>query len=87
MAASVQIRALHKAIEIAGGRRVLAGRLGVKASEIEKWLSGKAELPRESLLRVVEIIIDELAPESDGAEPGDPPAPRSSCAWSPRDRD
>lgn len=87
MAASVQIRALQKAIEIVGGRRVLAGQLGVKASEIEKWISGKVELPRDSLLRVVEIIIDELAPESDGAEPGDPPAPRSSSAWSPRDPD
>jgi len=47
MAASVQIRALQKAVELAGGRRALAGRLGVKAADLEKWLGGRAELPRE----------------------------------------
>lgn len=87
MAASVQIRALRKAIELAGGRRALAERLGAKAADLEKWLSGRSELPREVFLRVVELIIDELTPEGDAAEPGDPPAPRSSSAWSPRDRD
>jgi len=87
MAASVQIRALQKAAELAGGRRALAERLGVKAAEIEKWASGKAELPREVFLRVVELIIDELTPEGDASESGDPPAPRSSSAWSPRDCD
>jgi hypothetical protein len=44
----------------------------VKAGDIEKWVSGRAELPREALLRVVEIIIDELAPPGDGTEPGEP---------------
>ena len=87
MAASVQMRALHKAVEIAGGRRALAGRLGVKAADLEKWMSGKAELPREVFLQVVELIIDELTPDADASESGDPPAPRSSAAWSPRDRD
>jgi DNA-binding transcriptional regulator YiaG len=87
VAASVQIRALCKAIGLAGGRRALAERLGVKAGDIEKWVSGRAELPREALLRVVEIIIDELAPPGDGTEPGDPPGPHSSSAWSPRGRD
>lgn len=84
MAASVQKRALQKAIELAGGRRALAERLGVKAGDIEKWTSGRAEVPRETFLRLVELIIDELAP-GEGAEPGDPPAPRSSSARSPHD--
>ena len=87
MAASVQIRALQKAAELAGGRRALAERLGVKAAEIEKWISGKTELPREVFLRVVELIIDELTPEGDDADAGEPPSPRSSSAWSPQDRD
>lgn len=87
MAASVQIRALQKAVELAGGRRALAERLGVKAADIEKWLSGRAEVPREAFLQVVELIIDELTPEGDAADAGDPPAPRSSSAWSPRDHD
>jgi len=86
MAASVQIRALQKAVELAGGRRALAGRLGVKAADLEKWLGGRAELPREVFLRAVELIIDEL-PEGGGPEPGDPPAPRASAPRSRRDCD
>lgn len=70
-----------------GGRRALAERLGVKAAEIEKWIAGKAPLPRDIFLRVVDMIIDELAPDADADEPGDPPAPRSSAAWSPDGRD
>jgi hypothetical protein len=35
-------------------------------------VSGRAELPREALLRVVELIIDELAPPDEGTEPGEP---------------
>ncbi|MGQ0545530.1 MAG: YdaS family helix-turn-helix protein [Betaproteobacteria bacterium] len=87
MAESVQIRALQKAIELAGGRRALAARLGVKAADIEKWLGGRAEVPRDVFLRVVELLVDELAPDADADEPGDPPLPRSSAAWSPQDRD
>jgi len=87
MAASVQIRALQKAIELAGGRRALAERLGVGSKELEKWLAGKADIPRDAFMRVVELIIDELAPDAGADESGDPPAPRSSAAWSPRDRD
>jgi hypothetical protein len=87
MAASVQIRALQKAVELAGGRRALAERLAVRAADIEKWLSGKLELPRDVFLRVVEFIVDELTPEGDDADAGGPPAPRSSSAWSPQDRD
>lgn len=86
MAASVQIRALQKAIELAGGRRALAERLGVGSKDLEKWLAGKADIPRDVFMRVVELIIDELAPDA-GDESADPPAPRSSAAWSSRDRD
>ena len=78
---------MQKAIEIVGGRRALAERLGVKAADIEKWMSGKTEVPRDVFLRVVEIIIDELTPDADDSDAGDPPAPRSSAAWSPRDCD
>ena len=81
------MRALQKAVELAGGRRALAERLGVKAGDIERWASGKAELPRQAFLCVVELIIDELAPPGDGAGPGDPPAPRSFSARSPKDCD
>lgn len=44
-------------------------------------------MPREPFLRAVELIVDELTPDSDASEAGDPPPPRVSSAWSPRDRD
>jgi DNA-binding transcriptional regulator YdaS (Cro superfamily) len=86
MASSVYIRALRKAAEIAGGRRALAERLGVKLPELETWLAGKKAVPREPFLRAVELIVDELSPEGDPSDPGEPP-PRVSSAWSPRDRE
>lgn len=86
MAASVEIRALRKAIELAGGRKALAARLGLKARELERWLSGKDAIPREALLRVVDVLLDELAPPADGDD-GDPPAPRFSAPPVRRDCD
>ncbi len=87
MAATVQVRALRKAAELVGGRRTLAAHLGVKVAQLEKWIGGKAEVPRDVFLRAVELIIDELTPESDASDGGDPPLPRDSSAWSPRDCD
>lgn len=87
MPANVHVRALLKAAEIVGGRRALAERLAVRVSDLEKWLAGKAPVPREPFLRAVEVIIDELTAEGDASDAGDPPAPRDSSAWSPRDCD
>lgn len=87
MAESVYVRALQRAAAIVGGRRALAERLGVKVADLEKWLAGKVKVPREPFLRAVELIVDELTPDSDASEAGDPPPPRVSSAWSPRDRD
>lgn len=87
MAAKVQVRALLKAAAIVGGRRALAERIGVKLPDLDKWLAGKGQVPREPFLRAVEIIIDDLADEGDATDPGEPPPPRVSSAWSPRDYD
>lgn len=87
MAAKVQVRALLKAAAIVGGRRALAERIGVKLSDLDKWLAGKGQVPRSPFLRAVEIIVDDLAAEGDDTDPGDPPPPRVSSAWSPRDYD
>jgi DNA-binding transcriptional regulator YdaS (Cro superfamily) len=86
VADSVEIRALRKAIELAGGRKALATRLQLKARELESWLSGKAEIPRETLLRIVDVLLDELAPAAEGDD-GDPPAPRFSAPSARRDCD
>ncbi len=87
MAAKVQVRALLKAAAIAGGRKALAEQLGVKPADLDKWLTGKGQVPREPFLRAVEIILAELDEDADDTDPGDPPPPRVSAAWSPRDRD
>ena len=87
MATDVPIRALQKAAELAGGRRLLAERLGVKAAEIEKWLTGTQAMPRDIFLRVVDLIIDEITPSGDSSEPNDSPPGRSSAPSSHRDRD
>jgi hypothetical protein len=86
VATDVPIRALQKAAELVGGRKSLADRLGVKAAEIEKWVSGKEAIPREVFLRVVDLIIDEITPAGD-SESGEPPPGRSSAPFSRRDFD
>lgn len=85
-AASVYIRALQKAVEVAGNRKDLAERLGVKVVELERWLDGKAQVPHDTFLRVIDFLIEELAPPGD-SDPGDPPAPRSSAPFSHPDCD
>lgn len=80
------MRALRKAIELAGGRKALAARLGLKARELERWLSGESAIPRETLLRIVDVLLDELAPPAEGDD-GDPPAPRFSAPAARRDCD
>jgi len=87
VATNIPIRALQKAAELVGGRKRLAERLGVKAAEIEKWAAGKEAIPRETFLRVVDLIIDELTPSGDSPESDEPPSSRSSAPFSRRDLD
>lgn len=75
---SVQIRALQKVVELSGGPQALAARLDLKIADIDKWLSGKAQIPREVFLRIVDVLIDELT--NGDSDPGDPPAPRFSAS-------
>ena len=84
-AASVYIRALQKAVAVSGGRKALAERLGLKMAEIERWLDGKAEIPHESFLRIIDVLIEETA--SPGDSDSDPPSPRSSAPSKHRDCD
>jgi len=64
---TVEGRALLRAVELAGSRKNLAERIGAKVEDVEKWLAGTGRPPRETFLRVVDVILDELA------------APTASC--------
>lgn len=77
---------MRKAAELAGGSKALAKRLGLRPRDIERWLAGKEDIPREHLLRVVDVLLDELAPPAHGDD-GEPPAPRYSAPSERRDCD
>ena len=84
----VESRAVRKAAELIGGRKALAERLGASVDDIEKWIGGGGRVPREMLLRVVDLILDELqAPgESSGGPPEAPPG-RSAAQFSANESD
>lgn len=84
---SVHVRALRKAAELTGGRKQLAARLGVKPEDVEKWAAGTAGISRELFLRIVAVILDELAPPEGLSDPPDAPPSRSSAPASRRELD
>ena len=57
---SIKRRVLETAASLIGGRRNLAGTLGVRSEELQAWLSGIKEPPTETFLRAVEVILDKL---------------------------
>lgn len=71
---------MRKAAELLGGRDQLAAHLGVKADEIEKWLTSTRPIPRELFLRVVEVILDD-DPHS-WSDASEPPPDRSAAPTS-----
>jgi len=54
----VQLRAMRKAAELAGGSDKLARVLQVPVEEIEKWIAGDGQPPRDVFLRVVDLILE-----------------------------
>ena len=73
MTVSVYSRALLRAAELLGGRDKLARVLQLPKDELDRWIRGDANPPREVFLRVVDIILDETGaaddPNDDAAEP------------------
>lgn len=59
MTASIYSRALMKAADLLGGRAELARALQVPLADIDHWIAGDSKPPRETFLRVVDIILDE----------------------------
>ena len=76
MRASVYSRAVRKAAELAGGREELARMLQVTLADVEKWILGEKKPPREVVLRVVDLLIED-SPGSDA--PAEPPAGRDAA--------
>lgn len=74
---SVYSRALRKAAELIGGREPLAKILQVSQAQIEVWIADEAKPPRETFLRIVDIILEETASGLD--EPAEPPPGRDAA--------
>jgi hypothetical protein len=72
---------LQKAADLLGGREKLAKVLRVPLAELDKWIADQSKPPRETFLRVVDLILDESAPSGSEAESHDPP-PRDCAAGS-----
>jgi DNA-binding transcriptional regulator YdaS (Cro superfamily) len=53
---TVYARALERAAQVLGSKERLRARLGVKAHELEQWLSGGREPPTEVFLATVDIL-------------------------------
>lgn len=53
------LQALERASRIKGGSARLAEHLEVKPWIIEMWQQGKARIPPVTLLRIIDVVIDE----------------------------
>ena len=78
MVSIVYVRTLHKAAELAGGRKKLARHLRVPLADLERWMAGDEAPPTPTFLRAVDLVLDETGPARD-SDPGDTPTPRD-CA-------
>lgn len=60
---SVQARALHKALQVAGGLQPLSKHLDVPASAVREWMFDVGSPPHGVFLRVVELLLlDDAGP-------------------------
>jgi transcriptional regulator with XRE-family HTH domain len=55
-APGIYLKALQRALAVAGGRAALCERLGVPMPRLQAWLEGAAEPPLDVFLRTVDII-------------------------------
>ena len=53
---TVYARTLERAAQVLGSKERLRARLGVRAQELEQWLSGGREPPTEVFLATVDIL-------------------------------
>lgn len=56
--AAVYARTLARAALLSGGPIALANKLGVRAAQMEAWLSGAEEIPQATFLELVDVVMD-----------------------------
>lgn len=56
--AAVYARTLARAALLSGGPIALANKLGVRAEQMEAWLSGAEEIPQATFLDLVDVVMD-----------------------------
>jgi hypothetical protein len=61
MEQALAARLLRRAAEIVGGTAQLCYDLHVPSSELARWLAGEEEMPRGVFLKVVDIVLADLA--------------------------
>ena len=57
MPAAVHKRALHRAVDMAGGADALARQLHVPPSAVRFWLNGSSPLPDDIFLKLVDLLL------------------------------
>lgn len=55
---SIYVTTLRHARDILGGDKDLAKQLRVPFAELQRWLAGKEEPPRQVFLRAVDIVLE-----------------------------
>lgn len=55
---AVYARTLARAALLSGGSIALANKLGVRAEQMEAWLSGAEEIPQATFLQLVDVVMD-----------------------------
>ena len=76
----VYSKTFAKAAELLGGEKALARELRVPAADLNKWIAGSAKPPLSIFLRVIDLVLDETAPQGGLSEPGGGEPPREACA-------
>jgi hypothetical protein len=78
----VYSKTFTKAAELLGSEKALARELRVPVAELNKWIAGSAKPPLSIFLRVIDLVLDETAPQGGLSEPSDQGAPRDCAAIS-----
>jgi len=69
-----------KAAELLGGEKALARELRAPVADLDKWIAGSAKPPLSVFLRVIDLVLDETAPQGGLSESSDPAAPHDCAA-------
>jgi len=76
-----------KAAELLGGRDKLAKALRVPRAELDKWIADQGKPPRDTFLRLVDLILDEIGAGGSSTDAHEPPPPRDAAGASSRTPD